>query len=891
MNCGLQGTGYRFRLATAKGGSRTRAALSVLADCWITSAALRLSPLRIAPPFILTPLMTRSRFTAAVAGAVLLAACDRFATDASRAGVPDALAYQGGNRQVGLAGEALSEPLVVRVLDPRGRPAAGALVTFTTRDSAHGVVTPAQATSDAEGRVSVSWRLGRDAGVDTVTATTALQGGPVVFTAKARPNGVISGTVTVEGSAPVFGSVSRDARTAAPALPVLPLARAEEAESATALVVRFRAERIGAPRVGAAAHRSRATAGAVSREMRARLAPHAGVGFRLRDLSPAVLAARIEVEPGRGDEVRAALLADPAVAGVRPDGYGYAAAARVPEEAMWPAQQWHYGMVDLPRAWGITTGSAQVLVAVVDDGTRFDHPDLAPNLTSDGYDFVSPGTAPLCGGGVADLTGDGNGYDPDPTTPVAYDQNGNCMRPAPLGGHGLHVAGTIGAVGDNGIGVAGVSWAVRIRPVRVLNASGRGSWFDIAQGLLYAAGLPASDGRGGTVQAATGARIINLSLGGSQESPVLRDAVLAAHAAGALMVASAMNAASAVPYYPAAYPEVISVAAVSPRGSLSSFSSFGPTVDIAAPGGDSPPGNGANSSFFITSTAWSFPEGQPVYAGGMGTSMAAPHVSGVAALLLAGEPGLTAAQLRARLLDYAVDAGPPGRDDSFGVGILNARNSLTATHAPARTLTVALYDAATGARLRTASAPGGTYSFSGLADGAYWVVAGEDEDGDGLLGLPDRRWGVFGGLGTPAAVQVRGAFTHPASFAVSYPAEAEQNGTAASANPLLLGGWFDAALGDADDVDYYRVVLPAGTYAFSTEGRGGACGHALAADTHLTLYTAGGAVLASSDDPDAGSRRFCAAVTETVAAGTYLVGVRVSAAYPGRYALAVRPAG
>jgi serine protease len=837
--------------------------------------------------------MTRRRLAAALAGTVLLVACSDGSTEPPRAGVPRFITYAAGDGQDGLAGEPLSRPLVVQVLDGLGMPAAGAVVSFATPDSTHGFVSPAQVTSDAEGRVSASWRLGRHAGEDTVLATAALAGGPIVFTANVRPNGVIAGTVSVEGAAPAFGAMRFDAGRAGAGLAVLPLERGgdEPAPSATALVVHFRAERIGAPRVGAAAHRARGTAGAVSREMRARLSPHGELGFRLRDLSPAVLAARIEVAPGRADAVRAALLRDPAVAGVRADAYASLAAAGTPDDALWPAQQWHYGMVDLPRAWGITTGSAQVLVAVVDDGTRFDHPDLAPNLTGDGYDFVSPATAPLCGGGTADLAGDGDGYDPDPTIPIVYTRTGACVLAAAQGGHGLHVAGTVGAVGGNGAGVAGVSWAVRIRPVRVMNASGRGSYFDIAQGLLYAAGLPASDGRGGTVQAASGARVINLSLGGSADDPVLRAAVRAAHAAGALIVASAMNAGTATPYYPAAYPEVVSVAAVSPRETPSFYSNFGPTVDIAAPGGDHPQGGGNNPSFMIGSTSWSFADGQPAYAFLQGTSMAAPHVTGVAALLLAREPGLTVEQLRARLLDYAVDAGAPGRDDRYGAGILNARNSLTATHAPVRALTAVLYDAATGARLQSVPAPGGVYRFSGLADGAYWVAAGEDEDGDGLLGTPGRRWGAFGGSGMPASVQVHGAFTHAASFAIAHPAETEPNGEPASALPLLLGGYWDALLADADDGDFYRVVLPAGTYTFATEGRGGGCRHALGADTHLTLYTAAGAVLATADDSDPAARRHCAALTQTVAAGTYTLGVRASAAYPGRYALTVRPAG
>lgn len=825
---------------------------------------------------------------AAVAGAALLSACESpSGNDKRRDGRPDAVSLQSGNAQQGPAGEALAQPLVLRVTDHRGEPAAGATISFSTRDTTHGFVTPAQATSGADGLVQVSWRLGRVAGVDSVTATADLDGAPIVITATATPNGVIRGTVTAEGA--VGAVASARAGLAVADLPALPLqTRSLQGipQGERALVVTFRGQAVGAPRGGAAALRSRAAATAVARGMRERLAAHARLSFRVGDVSPAVLAARIRVEPARMDEVRAALMRDASVARVEPDGYAFGAGMVTPNDVLWPAQQWHYEMIDLPRAWGVTTGGSSVLVAVVDDGTRFDHPDLAPNLTADGYDFVSSSTAAACAGGTLNLSGDGDGYDADPTIPAAYTRNGSCYTPATLGGHGLHVAGTVGAVGNNGEGVAGVAWNVRIRPVRVLNGGNFGSYFDIAQGLLYAAGLPASDGNGGTVQAATGARIINMSLGGSGESAVLRDAVLAAHGTGALIIASAMNEASAVPYYPAAYPEVISVSAVGPLGTLSAFSSYGPTVDIAAPGGDRAQG-GNSTTFMVGSASWSFSTGQPAYVYNQGTSMAAPHVSGVAALLLAREPGLAAAQLRARLLDYAVDAGVPGRDDQYGAGILNARNSLMQNRAPARSLLVRLYDAQTGAFVREVRPAGGAFTFDGLPNGAYWVMAGEDEEADGLTGLPGRRWGAFGGAGTPAPVQVEGAYTYPASFAIGHPRETEPNAAMTEANRLVLGGWYDADL-TIDDVDWYRVTLPAGTYTFDTQGRGGGCRYTLGADTQLSLYDAGGTLLSSAEDPDAANRRHCARLAHTVAAGTYLVAVRTPGNYPGGYALTVR---
>src|SRR5436190_2007403 len=258
-------------------------------------------------------------------------------------------------------------------------------------------------------------------------------------------------------------------------------------------------------------------------------------------------------------------------------------------DPFYPFQSWHYGLIDLPRAWSITTGGASVLVALVDDGTRFDHPALAPNLTSDGYDFVTDAdTLPLCAGGTITNADDGTGYDTDPTIPASYslDPTETCYGPDELGAHGVHVAGTMGAVGNDGIGVTGVNWTVRIRPVRALGVGGFGETYDIAQGILYAAGLPADDGAGGTVQASSAAKIINLSLGGPDDDPMMHSAIVSATSAGALVVAAAGNEGTSALHYPAAYPEVLAVAAVGPDAAPAAYSSFGSYVGIRAPGGN-----------------------------------------------------------------------------------------------------------------------------------------------------------------------------------------------------------------------------------------------------------------------------------------------------------------
>ena len=227
--------------------------------------------------------------------------------------------------------------------------------------------------------------------------------------------------------------------------------------------------------------------------IRSRLAVSLPVSAAVVGVSPAILAARVRVtDAAQMAAVTATLQNDPGVAAVTPDrpiwldDVHFVSAglpATVPNDLLYPFQSWHYAMVDLPRAWSLTKGNSRVTVAVVDDGMRFDHPAIAANLTSDGYDFVTEGdTLPLCTGGTVSNTGDGGGPDPNPTIPSSYDfTSNNCFKPSTLGAHGLHVAGTIGAVGNDGVGTTGINATVHIRPVRVLGIGGFGRSYDIAQ--------------------------------------------------------------------------------------------------------------------------------------------------------------------------------------------------------------------------------------------------------------------------------------------------------------------------------------------------------------------------------------------------------------------------
>lgn len=805
-----------------------------------------------------------------------------------RAGPPARITVQDGNGQTAPAGTTLPIPYLVDVRDAFDNPVRGTTVSWSVTGGG-GAVNPAQSSTDSTGHASGVRTLGLHAGTHTAAAAVAgLADSVASFSATATPNGTISGTITTTSgylASPAPVSAPKDA-------PLL-------AYTSDELIVTYRAGALGSPPVGSAALAAPATVAGVGSTIRGRLgALPAAAQFRVRGVSPVLLAARVQVHDSlQRDAIAAALRRDAAVESVERNGIVHlerrrsAAAATVtlPGDPLYPRQAWHYGLIDLPRAWAITTGSAAVLVAVVDNGIRYDHPAVAGNLTHDGYDFVSSASYKLCsGGGTIDNAGDGDGYDADPTQPADYDINFSRSCAIGLtasGNHGLHVAGTIGAVGNDGVGVSGVNWTVRIRPVRVLGVAGFGTFYDIAQGILYAAGLPADDGKSGTVTAPSGARIINVSLGGPSGSTALHDAVISATNAGALLIAAAGNSGNTSLLYPAAYPEALSVSAVGPDALLASYSSYGSTVDIAAPGGDQADGD---ASFGVLSSAWNYVATTPIYDSWDGTSMATPHVSGVAALLLAQDPSLMGAQLRARLTTYAVDAGAPGPDDQYGAGIVNARNSLTQSLAPPRATYARLYTADGLLVATTRTAADGSYAFTGLGDASYTVYGGTDESGDGQVGVPGRLWGALGGSATPVAVTVDGAADYAATFAIALPEEIEPNDTPGQANALALGGYVNAAIGSASDVDVFRVRVPAtGTYTVETSAVNGACGFALEANTVLTLRDSGGTVLASNDDIDAGSLNYCSRISTALTPGTY--DVTVSSGATSRYRLAVRP--
>jgi thermitase len=299
---------------------------------------------------------------------------------------------------------------------------------------------------------------------------------------------------------------------------------------------------------------------------------------------------------------------------------------------------WGLPAIAAPAAWDTTTGSASVTVAVVDTGVAIGHPDLAPNIWTN-PDEVSNGVDDDGNGKVDDLRG-WDFVDGDPTAQDGY-------------GHGTHVAGTIGARGNDGVGIAGVAWQTKLMPLRAADDDGFLFSTDIVAAFNYACG--------------EGARIVNGSFGGSG-SAAIRDAIDACPAT--LFVFSAGNEAVDVdwePTYPCAYPSanIVCVAATDRNDELAWFSNYGRHgVDLAAPGEE-----------ILSSVP---PTG---YEEHDGTSMAAPHVSGAAALVAAYRPLLTAVQLRAALLN-AVDPVAAIAELVGQGGRLNVQRALTSSTVP-----------------------------------------------------------------------------------------------------------------------------------------------------------------------------------------------------------------
>jgi serine protease len=372
-------------------------------------------------------------------------------------------------------------------------------------------------------------------------------------------------------------------------------------------------------------------------------------------LRPTALGAHLlrPVQAMRRDEAERLakrLLADPEVEYVAADTLERPLAA--PNDPSYPLQWWLHGrdagaaVADFPAAWAITTGSNDVVVAVLDSGIRPHHPEFGTSRLLPGYDFVSE----------VEYAGDGNSVDPDPTDPGDWVSEADKTRaPALFGGcdttdsswHGTVIAGQLAAQTDDNSGIAGMTSQGKVLPVRVAGKCGA-AVSDIIEGMLWAAGIPYN--QGSVPGNPNPARIVNLSFGGSEVCDTTRndtvggtarlytEAIAKLREKGVLFVAAAGNESGAV-VRPASCAGALAVTALRRDGAKADYANFGPQVGIATTGGSDVDGLYSTTNDGLTGP------GSDTYGYYQGTSFAAPIVSGAAALMLAANPSLSVDQL------------------------------------------------------------------------------------------------------------------------------------------------------------------------------------------------------------------------------------------------------
>jgi subtilisin family serine protease len=331
-------------------------------------------------------------------------------------------------------------------------------------------------------------------------------------------------------------------------------------------------------------------------------------GADILDFIPQVNTIVLRVPPDKIETVQNALSRSPHFKSISKDYLRYQHST-TPND-YWYIGQWHLPKIQASEAWGITVGEENVVIAVVDGGIAA-VPDLAQKLLQ-GINIIEGGT---------DTTGGS--------------------------GHGTAVAGVSAAITNNSIGVASIAWLNKILPVKVYSATGSTTCSAITKGIVWAADH--------------GAKVINMSFGGPSPCNGDKSAVDYAWGKGAVLVASAGNDSSTTPNYPAAYSNVMAVAATDPNDSLSSFSSYGSWLSVAAPG-----------NYIVTTLSNGF------YAGFSGTSAAAPVVSGIAGLVLSANPALSNSQVKSIIEKNADDLGAPGFDIYYGWGRVNAYKAVLA---------------------------------------------------------------------------------------------------------------------------------------------------------------------------------------------------------------------
>lgn len=525
--------------------------------------------------------------------------------------------------------------------------------------------------------------------------------------------------------------------------------------------------------------------------------------------------------------------------------------------------------IDAAAAWGISTGSRNVVVAVIDTGVDWHHPDLAPNL------WVNAGEV---ANGVDD---DGNGLIDDV---YGYNFAANTGDPMDDNGHGTHVAGTIAAVGNNGVGVTGINWSGSIMALKFLRADGSGTTSDAIRAIHYATMQ--------RVRFGVNVRVINMSWGGGGFSSALRDAIQAAGDAGILAVAAAGNSArnnDLNPQYPSSYDvsTLVAVAATDSRDQLASFSNYGAaTVDLAAPG------------VSILST---YPNNR--YVALSGTSMATPHVAGVAALAWSVAPNASVAEIKNALLG-GVDRVSSLSGKVLTGGRLNAYNTLRMLNPAGPASPVIGELQMTPGTLTTGTVA--TLTARGVYDpdgavASVWFY--QDTNGNGQWDAADRALGsVSTVVGQQASVVVNtagyspgtyrvfaraqdatGLWSNAASTTFQVVAGDDHGNNAATATVVAVGSCVVGEIEQGGDRDWFRFTATAGRqYVFFTD-------LTTLRDSVLTLYGPDGTTAIAVSD-DAPGRGLASEIRWTAPAnGTYFLEVRAyCSSQVGAYALTVR---
>ncbi len=330
----------------------------------------------------------------------------------------------------------------------------------------------------------------------------------------------------------------------------------------------------------------------------------------------------------------------------------------LPNDPLYLQQVLH--LVRVPEAWQYETGNHNVIVALVDSGLWFEHPEFSSyeNIWIN-YAEYPPNGEDSSGNGYID---DWRGWDFVDAPELAQIALGDYLDqdndPTDESGHGTHIAGIIGAATNNGIGIAGICWNIQLMILRAGFRTTIGAGYlqddDASAAIIYAAD--------------NGAHVINLSWGSNTFSQIIADACQYAYDKGVIIIASAGNTPVPEVMYPAKLNTTIAVGAVNNFLNLTGFTSYGPDLDIVAPG-----------EFILSSY---LPQDGNIYSQSSGTSMSAPFVVGAVALLLSREPGLSFHEIKSRLFSSAIDLGDPGFDNFFGHGLLNVEGLLTITEHP-----------------------------------------------------------------------------------------------------------------------------------------------------------------------------------------------------------------